>query len=129
MVASWVSQATFNPPGLTVAVAKERAIESLLPIGSNFVLNILEEGKHLELMKHFLKPFSPGEDRFTNIEWEETENGSVLLKNALAYLECKVDNRMESGDHWVLYAIATSGKLLQADGVTAVHYRKSGSHY
>ncbi|HEY9887007.1 MAG TPA: flavodoxin domain-containing protein, partial [Candidatus Obscuribacterales bacterium] len=30
MLASWVSQATFTPPGFTVAVAKERAIESLL---------------------------------------------------------------------------------------------------
>ncbi len=30
MLASWVSQATFNPPGLTVAVAKDRAIESLM---------------------------------------------------------------------------------------------------
>ncbi len=129
MVASWVSQATFNPPGLTVAVAKERAIESLLPIGSNFALNILAQGKHLELMKHFLKPFSPGEDRFANVAWEEAENGSPLLKNALAYIECKVNDRIECGDHWVLYAIATQGKLLQAEGVTAVHHRKSGSHY
>ncbi|MFO0039673.1 MAG: MBL fold metallo-hydrolase, partial [Synechococcaceae cyanobacterium] len=30
MVASWVSQASFEPPGLTVAVAKDRAIEALL---------------------------------------------------------------------------------------------------
>jgi flavin reductase (DIM6/NTAB) family NADH-FMN oxidoreductase RutF len=45
MLASWVSQATFNPPGLTVAVAKERAIESYLYEGDHFVLNILEEGK------------------------------------------------------------------------------------
>ena len=30
MVASWVSQASFEPLGLTVAVAKDRAIESLL---------------------------------------------------------------------------------------------------
>lgn len=129
MVASWVSQATFNPPGLTVAVAKERAIESLLPIGSNFAINILEEGKHLELMKHFLKPFAPGEDRFVNIDWQEGENGSPILSQALAYIELVVDNRMECGDHWVVYAIAKKGNLLQKDGITAVHHRKSGSHY
>ena len=35
MLASWVSQATFTPPGLTVAVAKERAIESLLYQGES----------------------------------------------------------------------------------------------
>ena len=44
-------------------------------------------------------------------------------------LECKVDNRMECGDHWVIYAIAKSGKLFQEDGITAIHQRKSGNHY
>ena len=34
MVASWVSQASFNPPGFTVAVARERAVESLLHVGT-----------------------------------------------------------------------------------------------
>ncbi|MEP0885717.1 flavodoxin domain-containing protein [Trichocoleus sp. ST-U3] len=31
MLASWVTQASFNPPGLTIAVAKDRAAESLIP--------------------------------------------------------------------------------------------------
>lgn len=129
MVASWVSQATFNPPGITVAVAKERAIESLLTIGTDFVLNILEEGKHLNLMKHFLKPFTPGEDRFVNIDYQLAENGCPILSQALAYLELTVENRLECGDHWVIYAIAKKGNLLSSDGITAVHYRKSGTHY
>lgn len=30
MIASWVAQASFEPLGLTVAVAKDRAIESLM---------------------------------------------------------------------------------------------------
>jgi flavin reductase (DIM6/NTAB) family NADH-FMN oxidoreductase RutF len=80
-------------------------------------------------MKHFLKPFSPAEDRFAGIEWESAENGSPILKDALAYLECEVDNRMECGDHWVVYAVVEKGHLLQQQGVTAVHHRKSGSHY
>lgn len=129
MLASWVSQATFNPPGLTVAVAKDRAIESLMYPGSNFVLNILGEGKHLGLMKHFLKPFTPGEDRFVGIETETADNGSPVLSDALAYVECSVDNRMEAGDHWIVYAVVNNGKLMQTDTITAIHHRKSGTHY
>jgi flavin reductase (DIM6/NTAB) family NADH-FMN oxidoreductase RutF len=30
MLASWISQASFEPPGLTVAVKRDRAAESLL---------------------------------------------------------------------------------------------------
>ena len=129
MLASWVSQATFNPPGLTVAVAKDRAIESLLFKGDNFVLNVLAEGKHIPLMKHFLKPFAPGEDRFEGVSTESAENGSPILSDALAYVECQAVNRMECGDHWLIYAVAEQGKVLDSDNVTAIHHRKSGTHY
>ncbi|HEY9608926.1 diflavin flavoprotein [Allocoleopsis sp.] len=129
MLADWVSQATFTPPGLTIAVAKDRAIESLMHTGGSFVLNILTQGKHLGLMKHFLKPFGPGEDRFAGVATQEAENGCPILSDALAYLECTVENRMECGDHWVVYGVVKQGQLLQTDGVTAVHHRKSGTHY
>ncbi|MEH2251453.1 diflavin flavoprotein [Nostoc sp.] len=129
MLASWVSQASFSPPGLTIAVAKERAVETLTHTGNKFILNILKEGNHLGLMKHFLKPFGPGQDRFADVAAEETESGSPILTDALAYLECSVQNRMESGDHWLVYATVESGKVLNQDGVTAVHHRKSATHY
>jgi flavorubredoxin/flavin reductase (DIM6/NTAB) family NADH-FMN oxidoreductase RutF len=129
MLASWVAQASFNPPGLTIAVAKDRAVETLTHTGNKFALNILKEGNHLGLMKHFLKPFGPGQDRFADVSTEQAENGSPVLKDALAYLECSVKNRMESGDHWLVYATVENGKVFNQDGVTAVHHRKSGNHY
>jgi flavorubredoxin/flavin reductase (DIM6/NTAB) family NADH-FMN oxidoreductase RutF len=126
MLASWVSQASFNPPGLTIAVAKDRAIETYLYEGDRFVLNILEQGK--QLRKHFMKKFAPGEDRFTDIQVESTEGG-LILPDGLAYLECCVSQRMECGDHWLIYAIVENGKLLQSNGLTAVHHRKTASNY
>lgn len=127
MLASWVSQATFDPPGLTVAVAKDRAIESLMHTGGKFVLNILAEGK--QLRKHFMKPFAPGQDRFTDVATQPAANGCPILSDALAYLECSIQNRLEAGDHWIVYASVDDGKVLEPDGMTAVHHRKSGNHY
>ncbi len=129
MLASWISQATFNPPGLTVAVAKDRAVESLMHSGDKFVVNILAEGKDLDLRKHFLKPFAPGQDRFSSVSTQPAQNGCPILTEALAYLECSINSRMECGDHWVVYAVVENGKVLNPDGVTAVHQRKSGTHY
>lgn len=129
MLADWVAQATFNPPGITIAVAKDRAIESLLFRGNAFALNILGEGKHLGLMKHFLKPFSPGEDRFAGVESQPAQNGCPVLKDAVAYLECTVENRMDCSDHWLVYAIVEAGTLNDPDSLTAIHHRKSGNHY
>ncbi|MEM7771751.1 MAG: diflavin flavoprotein [Cyanobacteria bacterium P01_E01_bin.6] len=129
MLASWVSQATFTPPGFTVAVARDRAIESLLYPNSQFVLNILPDGGHIPMMKHFLKPFSPGEDRFEGVNTKEAENGCPVLADASAYLECRVESRMECGDHWVVYSVVERGEVQKAEAKTAVHHRKSGNHY
>ena len=93
MLASWISQASFKPLGFTIAVAKDRAIESLMQVGDTFVLNILEEGNHLPLMKHFLKRFPPGADRFAGIRTRPADNKSPILADALAYLECTVTSR------------------------------------
>lgn len=39
-----MAQASFDPPGLTVAVKRDRAAEALLLTGANFVVNIMAEG-------------------------------------------------------------------------------------
>jgi flavorubredoxin/flavin reductase (DIM6/NTAB) family NADH-FMN oxidoreductase RutF len=129
MVASWVTQASFDPPGFTVAVAKDRAIESLMQVGDQFILNILEEGNYQTLMKHFLKRFGPGEDRFAGVNTRTANNGSPILADALAYLECEVVSRMECADHWIVYNKVTDGRVSQPDGLTAVHHRKVGNYY
>ena len=129
MLASWVSQASFDPPGLSIAVAKDRAIESLMQVGDRFVLNILEEGNYQNLMKHFLKRFPPGADRFAGVNTQTASNGSPILTDALAYLECVVGSRMETSDHWIVYSEVSQGRVAKAEGLTAVHHRKVGNYY
>ena len=129
MLASWISQASFKPLGFTIAVAKDRAIESLMQVGDTFVLNILEEGNHLPLMKHFLKRFPPGADRFAGIRTRPADNKSPILADALAYLECTVTSRMELTDHWLVYSTVENGKVSKDESITAVHHRKIGNYY
>ncbi len=129
MLASWISQASFKPLGFTIAVAKDRAIESLMQVGDTFVLNILEEGNHLPLMKHFLKRFPPGADRFAGIRTRPAKNKSPILADALAYLECTVTTRMELSDHWLVYCTVEDGKVSKDESITAVHHRKIGNYY
>ncbi|MEY3545407.1 MAG: hypothetical protein RLZZ247_1564 [Cyanobacteriota bacterium] len=129
MVASWVSQASFTPPGLTVAVAKDRAVEALLHVGDAFALNVLASGRETAPMKQFLQPFAPGADRFAGLELEHSPGGLPVLPEALAWLECTVKQRMECGDHWLLYAEVQAGAVLDAAATTAVHQRRSGANY
>ena len=130
MVASWVAQASFRPPGLSVAVAKDRAIEALMQVGDSFVINVLRQDSYKPLMQHFLKRFPPGADRFegVNVLHGAAEGGPVLT-DALAYLSCRVEQRMEGPDHWIIYALVEQGNVADIDGRTAVHHRKTGNHY
>lgn len=132
MVASWVTPASESPMGITLAVAKDRAMEPLLRVGDSFVLNTLEEGKPatLDLTKHFLKRFAPGEDRLAGVDaFPAPESGAAVLREACAYLECKIASRMDASDHWVCYAEVTGGNVASARAVAAVHHRKGGTHY
>ena len=130
MVASWVAQASFQPPGVTVAVARDRAIEALLQVGDRFVLNILSQDNHQQLLRHFLKRFPPGADRFAGVNiLPSAAPGGPVLADALAFLGCCVRQRLEAGDHWVIYAEVESGRVADQEGQTAVHHRKVGNHY
>ena len=129
MVASWVSQASFSPPGFTVAVAKDRAVEGLLHVGDRCALNILAAGRETGPMKQFLQPFPPGADRFAGLDVSESPGGQPLLPDALAWIQATVRQRMECGDHWLLYAEAVSGALIDPKGTSAVHQRRTGQRY
>jgi flavin reductase (DIM6/NTAB) family NADH-FMN oxidoreductase RutF len=129
MLASWVAQASIEPLGITIAVAKDRAIESLMHVGDRFVLNVLEEGNYQPLMKHFLKRFPPGADRFAGIKVYSASNGCPILADALAYLECEVVSRLEGDDHWIVYSTVDIGRISKTDALTAIHHRKVGNHY
>ena len=129
MVASWVVQASLSPLGIAIAVAKDRAIESFLQTGDRFVLNVLEEDNYQSLIKHFLKRFPPGADRFQGIKTVPASNGSPIIAESLAYIECEVQSRLECSDHWIVYSTAQAGRVSKLNALTAVHHRKVGNHY
>ena len=128
-IASWVTQASLEPLGVAVAIATDRAIESMLQVGDRFVLNVLEEGNYQALMRHLLKRLPPGSDRFAGIKTYAASNGTPILADALAYMECEVSSRMECSDHWIIYSTVKTGRVAKPDALTAVHHRKVGNHY
>ena len=82
MLASWVSQASFNPPGLTVSIKKDRAMEPLMVVGRKFAISTVPEGGGDRLvMKKLARSFQPGEDRLAGLETIEGKlTGAPVLK-------------------------------------------------
>ncbi|MDZ8186333.1 MAG: diflavin flavoprotein [Nostoc sp. ChiSLP02] len=127
VLTSWVSQATFNPPGIMVAIAEEQNADLMCHPGDKFVLNILKEGRNIR--RYFSRNSVLGNNPFLNLSTQTADNGCLILTEALSYLECTVQNQMKCGDRWLIYAVVDKGQVLETDGLTALEYRKSGSYY
>ncbi|NBD16445.1 MAG: flavin oxidoreductase [Cyanobacteria bacterium] len=129
---SWVSQATFNPPGIMLAISQEQSHHLIAQPGDQFVLNILKEGRTIRRL--FSEQISHS---FDSVTTQSASNGCLIIEEGLAYLECTVQNRLAfaetlaqgSSDHILLYATVDRGEVLENQGMTAIQYRKSGSHY
>ena len=75
------------------------------------------------------RSFAPGADRFSGVKTQPGSNGSPILTDALAYMECQVVSRMELSDHHIVYATVDSGRVSNPEALPAVHHRKVGNHY
>jgi flavin reductase (DIM6/NTAB) family NADH-FMN oxidoreductase RutF len=127
MLASWVQQCSFEPPRVSVALARGREIGAWLTEGAAFTLNILDSTE-TDMIVHFGRGFAPNEPAFEGLEVERDAEGGPVLTDCLACLHCRVVARHDAGDHDLLIAEVVRGRLL-AEGQPMVHVRKSGGHY
>ena len=126
ILTAWVSQATFDPPGVMLAWSVDEPVFGQLAPDTPFVLNILKEGRTIR--RHFSYQQAT-QTAFSLLSTRLAENGSPIITEALAYLECTVKDCIPAGDHQLIYAHVSAGSLLESDGVTALQHRKSGNQY
>jgi flavin reductase (DIM6/NTAB) family NADH-FMN oxidoreductase RutF len=127
MLASWVQQCSFEPPQVSVAIRREREINTLLGDGMAFTLNILEASQ-TDMIVHFGRGFSLTQDAFAGLEVRREPAKAPVLTEALGYLECTVVGRFPAGDHDLVIGRVLAGELLD-EGQPMIHIRKNGLHY
>ncbi len=130
MLASWVQQASFDPPCVTVAVNRKRYLNDWLGDTGKLALSLVGEGQK-QFLGHFGRGFEPGEPAFEGLAISHAANGCPVLTDALGWLAGKVIGAVEAGDHLV-YAVEIqeagySGSLDQTG--PWVHIRKNGLSY
>ena len=132
MLASWVMQAGFAPPMVTVAVAPGRALLAAIEAGSAFVVNVLAE-RQRPLLARFGKPPGPEEDPFAGIGVGRAPCGAATIHEAAAWLECRLVSRTVGSaetpsDHVIVLAGVTAAGA-EWDVQPLVHVRKNGLRY
>lgn len=129
MLASWVQQAGFEPPALTVAVAGRRFVADWVAASGRFTLSQLGVGSKT-LMRHFARGFDPAADAFEGVDLRDGgDTAAPVLAGAVGYLDAEVMGEMASGDHRIFLARVASGGLLDPAAEPFLHVRANGLHY
>jgi flavin reductase (DIM6/NTAB) family NADH-FMN oxidoreductase RutF len=130
LLASWLQQASFEPPQVTVAVNKSRYLNDWLKLDSPVSINQVPRNDP-GLLKHFGRGFEPDVDAFAEIGFQAGSNGLPLLNDAMCSMEGVVAGSVEAGDH-IIYLITVTNAHGSSQLSTVepfIHLRKNGLGY
>ncbi len=127
MLASWVQQAGFEPPAVSIAIAKGRPIAQLIRSSKRLALSIVPN-EDKSLMKHYAR-LKPGDDLFAGVKHQSAPSGLPVLSDALGWLDCQLLGTHDfGGDHELFVAEIVDGAMLR-EGTAFAHQRGNGFHY
>lgn len=126
VLVSWVQQASFDPPSLTVCLKRGRPALELIESSERFLLNIIGEDS-APLFKHFGRGFALENDAFSGLAVRETCYGP-LIESSIAHIGCDVTQKITVGDHDLF--VGEVGAAGVVDGAAPyVHLRNDGLSY
>ena len=108
--ASWVTQGSFTPPLVVIAVRADGSSHATIQKTKMFSLNFLSEDQK-DLAAVFFKPQKGLGGRFDSCTYSYGENGLPLLEEAIGAVECEVISEALHGDHTVFVAEVKSAIL------------------
>ena len=122
---TWVSQASFEPPMISVCIKRNSASYEIVKKRGEFILHLLGDNQK-ELASTFFKP-TIFENEKLNGQGFSLENNLPLLKDIPAYIQCKVVEILENGDHPLFLAEVVDAKI--NNDSNPLELRKTGWTY
>jgi flavin reductase (DIM6/NTAB) family NADH-FMN oxidoreductase RutF len=122
---TWVSQASFEPPMISVCVKRNSASYENDKKRREFILHLLGDNQK-ELASTFFKPTIFENEKLNGQEFS-LENPLPLLKDVPAYIQCKVVEILENGDHPLFLAEVVDAKINKDSN--PLELRKTGWTY
>ncbi|MDJ0781714.1 MAG: flavin reductase family protein [Desulfosarcinaceae bacterium] len=120
MIASWVSQISHTPPLIMAAIHPNRYTHTLLDDSEAFALHVLDRSQQ-EMLHRFKGPDAAL--KYDGIDWLPGQTGSPVLRECLAWLECRVVDRLAPGNHTLFIAeVVAAGCPAEGDPLTTRDY-------
>ncbi len=127
MLASWVQQAAFVPPTISIAIAASRDITALIRQAGTLAVNIIPRND-TAMLKRFARRAESSRNPFEDIPLLDRP-GAPILRDALAWLECQLTTVCDiDADHQLFIARVVEAQVLR-EGPAFTHQRGNGFHY
>jgi 3-hydroxy-9,10-secoandrosta-1,3,5(10)-triene-9,17-dione monooxygenase reductase component len=108
VVGSFMS-VSLSPPLVAVCVSKTSTSWPAIEASESFCANVLGEDQ-VELAQRFARS---GGDKFAGVNWSPAPaTGSPLLEGVVAWIDCRIHDCYEAGDHWLVL-----GEVLELSGL------------
>ena len=122
---TWASQASFEPPMISVCIKRNSASYEIVKKRGEFILHLLGDNQK-ELASTFFKPTIFENEKLNGQEFS-LDNDLPLLKDIPAYIQCKVVEILENGDHPLFLAEVVDAKI--NNNSNPLELRKTGWTY
>lgn len=104
MTANFLTQSSFTPPFVTVAMEVDSKTHRLVEASGAFAINVYGSSQR-ELAGQLGRKSAKHPDKAAGVAWHPgPATGSPILESCLGWLECRVTGSLPSGDHTVYVA-------------------------
>ena len=112
LIATFVSQGSIVPdlPRVVVGLAKQHHTWGLIESGNAFALHLIGE-EHLDWVWRLGLRSGRDLDKLAGLPTTAGATGSPILTDALGWLDCRVESRLNTGDRTVYLAEVVGGEL------------------
>jgi flavin reductase (DIM6/NTAB) family NADH-FMN oxidoreductase RutF len=116
IIATTVAQASIVAamPRQLITVNKRHNTHALIEASGAFTMHLIDETQ-LDLVWRFGLQSGRDVDKFAGLAFRTGATGSPLLPQALAWFDCRVEGRMDSGDRTIYLAAVVDGRLERTD--------------
>jgi len=128
MTANWVTQASFEPPMVAVAVENDSKTIGLIRDARYFALNVFQQGQR-ELAAKLGRTSGKAPHKLKGVNTKPgPASGAPVLAEALGWLECRLIATLPAGDHTLVLGEVVDAGVEHAD-TTALTLQETGFQY
>jgi flavin reductase (DIM6/NTAB) family NADH-FMN oxidoreductase RutF len=117
MIASWVTQCSHEPPRVLLAIRKNRLSHGQILQSGKFCINVLPR-EYAGMIKNF--KIAGWRKKFDAADHTLSSNGLPVLDECIGYLDCLLENTIDTGDHTLFIGRIIAGDMKNASKTQAL---------